>query len=56
MACKNVCRLCKRLVLSQAVTYADGVLTVNLPDGSYAEYGSLSKPMRLGSRYLRSRS
>lgn len=37
MACKNVCRLCKRLVLSQAVTYADGVLTVNLPDGSYAD-------------------
>ena len=37
MACKNVCRLCMRLVLSQAVTYADGVLTVNLPDGSYAD-------------------
>ena len=37
MSCKNVCRLCKRLVLSQAVTYASGVLTVNLPDGSYAD-------------------
>lgn len=37
MSCKNVCRLCKRLVISQAVTYADGVLTVNLPDGSYAD-------------------
>lgn len=31
----NVCRLCKRLVISQAVTFADGTLTVNLPAGSY---------------------
>ena len=37
MSCKNVCRLCKRLVISQAVTYDSGVLTVNLPDGSYAD-------------------
>lgn len=31
----NVCRLCKRLVISQAVTFANGTLTVNLPAGSY---------------------
>ena len=37
MSCKNVCRLCKRLVISQAVTYDSGVLTINLPDGSYAD-------------------
>lgn len=37
MSCKNVCRLCKRLVISQAVIYDSGVLTVNLPDGSYAD-------------------
>ena len=30
-----VCRLCRRLVLSQAVTFADGTLTVNLPAGAY---------------------
>ena len=36
MACKNVCRLCNRLVISQAVTFADGTLTINLPAGSYA--------------------
>ena len=36
MACKTVCRLCDRLVLSQAVTFADGTLTINLPAGSYA--------------------
>lgn len=36
MACKTVCHLCDRLVLSQAVTFADGTLTINLPAGSYA--------------------
>lgn len=29
-------RLCPRFVISQAVTFADGTLTVNLPAGSYA--------------------
>ena len=32
---KYVCKLCDRLVLSQAVTFAAGTLTVNLPAGSY---------------------
>lgn len=37
MACNNnPCRLCRRLILSQAVTYASGVLTINLPAGAYA--------------------
>lgn len=35
MPCKSVCKLCKRLVISQSVTYAAGVLTINLPAGSY---------------------
>lgn len=41
MACKNVCKLCDRLVLSQVITFtagtggAPGTLTVNLPAGSY---------------------
>lgn len=35
MSCKNVCRLCDRLIISEAVTFADGVLTINLPAGSY---------------------
>lgn len=30
-----VCKLCDRLVLSQAVTFADGTLTINLPAGTY---------------------
>lgn len=29
-------RLCPRFIISQAVTFADGTLTVNLPAGSYA--------------------
>ena len=33
---KNVCKLCPRFVISQAVTFADGVLTINIPAGSYA--------------------
>lgn len=36
MSCKNVCRLCDRLIISQAVTFAAGTLTINLPAGSYA--------------------
>ena len=35
MACKAVCKLCDRLVISQAVTFTGGVLTINLPAGSY---------------------
>ena len=35
MSCKTVCRLCDRLILSQAVTFAAGTLTINLPAGSY---------------------
>lgn len=35
MACKPTCRLCDRLILSQAVTFADGTLTINLPAGAY---------------------
>ena len=31
----NVCRLCKRVVFSQAVTFADGTLTINIPAGAY---------------------
>ena len=35
MACKNVCKLCDRLIISQAITFTGGNLVVNLPDGSY---------------------
>lgn len=35
MSCSNVCRLCDRLIISQAVTFAAGTLTINLPAGSY---------------------
>ena len=35
MSCKPVCRLCDKLVLSQAINYAAGVVTVDLPAGSY---------------------
>lgn len=37
MACKSVCQLCKKLAISQAVTFADGTLTINLPAGSYGD-------------------
>lgn len=35
MACKNTCRLCDRLVLSQSITFTGGNLVINLPAGSY---------------------
>lgn len=37
MACKNNCKLCDRLIISQAVTFAGGVLAVNIPAGSYSD-------------------
>lgn len=37
MACNQTCKLCNRLVISQAVTFADDTLTINLPAGSYAD-------------------
>ena len=33
--CKNNCKLCDKLVISQAVTFTGGVLIINLPAGSY---------------------
>ena len=36
MACKNVCRLCDNLLISQSVTFTGGNLIVNIPAGSYA--------------------
>lgn len=35
MACKHVCKLCDRLVISQAVTFDGTNLIINLPAGSY---------------------
>lgn len=35
MACKPVCKLCDRLVISQAVTFDGTSLVINLPAGSY---------------------
>ena len=36
MACPSYKKLCKRLIISTAVTFADGTLTINIPDGYYA--------------------
>lgn len=35
MACKPDCKLCPRLIISQAVTFTGGNLVINLPAGSY---------------------
>ena len=35
MNCANVKRLCDRLIISTAVTFADGTLTINIPAGTY---------------------
>lgn len=38
MACKNVCRLCDRLIISSAVTFTAGTgLIINIPAGSYQD-------------------
>lgn len=35
MSCKNVCRLCRNLVISADVTYTAPNLIINIPAGSY---------------------
>lgn len=35
MACKNTCKLCDRLIISQSITFTGGNLVINLPAGSY---------------------
>lgn len=35
MACKSSCRLCKRLVISTSVTFADNNLVITIPSGNY---------------------
>lgn len=35
MSCRPVCRLCDKLVISQAVTFTGGNLEIALPAGSY---------------------
>lgn len=35
--CKNTCKICERLIISEAVTFAADTLTVNIPAGSYAD-------------------
>ena len=38
MACKTICRLCNKLVISQSVTFTAGTgLIINIPAGSYAD-------------------
>ena len=33
--CNSTCRLCRRLILSQAITFAADALTINIPTGVY---------------------
>lgn len=36
MACKNVCKLCQRLIISTAVTFTAGTgLIITIPEGAY---------------------
>lgn len=38
MSCKNVCRLCPNLIISQAITFTAGTgLIINIPEGSYSD-------------------
>ena len=35
MACKNICKLCRRLIISTAVEFTGGNLVITIPEGSY---------------------
>lgn len=39
MACSNVCKICPRLIISEAVTFNAGTLIINIPAGSYNDNG-----------------
>ena len=38
MACKPVCKLCDKLIISQSVTFAGGNLVINIPAGYSCGY------------------
>jgi len=35
MSCKNICKLCDRLIISTAVTFTAPNLVITIPEGSY---------------------
>lgn len=35
MSCKPICKLCPHFIAARSVTYASGVLTINIPAGTY---------------------
>lgn len=35
MACKTVCKLCNKLIISTAVAFTSGNLIITIPDGAY---------------------
>lgn len=35
MSCKPNCKLCQHFIAARTVTYASGVLTINIPAGTY---------------------
>lgn len=37
MSCQTSCKLCDRLVISNSVSFASGVLTINIPAGDYRD-------------------
>lgn len=39
MACKNICRLCDKLIISTAVTFTGGNLVITIPEGAYNNCG-----------------
>ena len=37
MACKNICKLCNKLIISTAVAFTGGNLVITIPEGAYNE-------------------
>lgn len=35
MSCKPVCKICPHFIAARSVTYSSGVLTINIPAGTY---------------------
>lgn len=39
MSCKPICQLCDKIRISQAITFSNGTLIINLPAGNYEDCG-----------------
>lgn len=53
MSCPTTKALCDNLIISQAITFANNQLTINLPSGSYNNGQTIRKSRKRIRKYRR---